>query len=247
MKSWRKNNVAPATLTSLQVAQEVAGLNSLVAKGVELTSKNFKSAIYAAQDVKVQLIRDQHAKCAYCETSLLPIACGEVEHYRPKTGYSQQRGKSYKPAYYWLAYEWKNLMAACPACNRKKGTFFPLMTAKARDIIHQNIQNEDPLILNPYVDIVEEHLEYRMYKIFPKTNPDGSEDIRGRVTIDEVELNRSDLEEARRRVWFDFQFERQGMTYADGLKRTESKMNASGLTKDDVQYQNMFYNQIIRI
>ena len=246
MKSWQKNIATPPSLLMPAIRTEIASLTAKAKSPQGIGSSDFKSAIYAAQDVKSRLIADQHGKCAYCETSLLPIACGDVEHYRPKTSYSQVRRRPYKPAYYWLAYDWKNLMAVCPACNRHKGVWFPLMDPKARDIAHQNISKEDPLILNPYDDCVEEHLEYRAFHVFPKTSKDGSEDIKGRTTIDAVGLEREDLVEERRRAWFAFRNDRQGMTYAEGVRKMENKMKGIGCTRDDIPFQNMFYNQIFQ-
>jgi uncharacterized protein (TIGR02646 family) len=71
-----------------------------------------------------ELLRDiYHKKCAYCETiEHLP----DVEHYRPKKGVT---GVSGHPGYYWLCYEWSNLLPACTFCNSRSGKWnkFPLL------------------------------------------------------------------------------------------------------------------------
>lgn len=247
MKSWQKHNNAPASLTKASVATELVGLTQMANQGQTIDSTHFKSYIYAAEDVKKQLKQDQHGKCAYCETSLLPIGDGEVEHYRPKTTYSDEIVRRQKPAYYWLAYDWDNLFAVCPTCNKTKGDIFPLIDPSKRDIAHQSKCHEEPLILNPYTDVVEEHLEYRAYIICPKVHDDGTEDPRGRATIEILGLKRESLVEERRRAWFAFQFDRGRKNYANALKLLERKMRHMGCTKDDIAFQNMFYNQVIKI
>ncbi|MDY0988200.1 hypothetical protein SOM12_12310 [Flavobacterium sp. CFBP9031] len=57
-------------------------------------------------------------KCAYCER----IYVLDVEHYRPK---GEIRGLNNElirnNGYYWLGYEWSNLIPACITCNRQGG------------------------------------------------------------------------------------------------------------------------------
>ena len=112
-----------------------------------------RRAIYAAPDVKSRLIADQHGKCAYCETRFLHSSPGDVEHYRPKAGYRQTApGPVQGPGYYWLAYEWSNLLFACEDCNRqRKHQLFPLRNdpaGRARTH-HDNLAQEQPLLLQP--------------------------------------------------------------------------------------------------
>ena len=112
-----------------------------------------RRTIYAAADVKKHLIADQHGKCAYCETLFLHSSPGDVEHYRPKAGYRQAATSPVEgPGYYWLAYEWSNLLFACEDCNRiRKHQLFPLRNdpnGRARNH-HHNEARELPLLLNP--------------------------------------------------------------------------------------------------
>jgi hypothetical protein len=82
----------------------------------------FDSKIYGDKTVKQALIDAQHKKCCFCED--LVGEDGDVEHFRPKSAYSQQRKFQY-PGYYWLAYDWNNLYLSCSACNqRHKKNFF---------------------------------------------------------------------------------------------------------------------------
>lgn len=122
-----------------------------------------KSSIYAHQSVKKALMNAQHNKCAYCET-LNPTSHDVVEHFRPKNGWQQKRGDSLsKPAYFWLGYEWKNLLFACDLCNdaAHKGNLFPLANPSQRaDAANPDVANEKPLLINPYTIDPDRHIEW---------------------------------------------------------------------------------------
>ena len=93
------------------------------------------SSIYAATDVKVALVRTHHGKCAFCESRLLHVSHGDVEHFRPKAGYNIFDWNSLSGmseldhrGYFWLAYEWENLYLSCQICNQTyKKNFFAMM------------------------------------------------------------------------------------------------------------------------
>ena len=77
-----------------------------------------KSSIYGHVTVKDQLIFDQHEKCCFCEADFTANGYGDVEHFRPKSGYQTVvKGPLIKPGYYWLAYDWSNLLFSCQVCN----------------------------------------------------------------------------------------------------------------------------------
>ena len=76
--------------------------------------------------------------CAYCEGAVEAVYVGDAEHYRPKGEVTQRdnHGRevvirspdgSPHPGYYWLAYDWRNVLPSCYKCNtyRGKGTQFP--------------------------------------------------------------------------------------------------------------------------
>src|SRR5574341_1145443 len=63
-------------------------------------------------------------KCAYCETLIAENHPGDIEHFRPKGRVTDSMGRQLMvqdengeeyphPGYYWLAYDWKNLLLAC--------------------------------------------------------------------------------------------------------------------------------------
>src|SRR6266511_3690577 len=96
------------------------------------------SKIYGAKSVKNALLRAQHNKCCYCESKFRHTSYGAVEHYRPKGSVKQAPGlKEEYPGYYWLAYDWNNLLVSCERCNTShKGNLFPLMDNNTRTRSH---------------------------------------------------------------------------------------------------------------
>lgn len=86
-----------------------------------------------------------------------------VEHFRPKSGWRQKpRDSLNKSAYFWLSYEWENLLFACDRCNdvAHKGNLFPLSNpSKRADSANPDVGNEKPLLINPYIIDPEHHIE----------------------------------------------------------------------------------------
>lgn len=117
-------------------------------------------------------------KCAYCESRIGGTQPGDIEHYRPrrKVAYedlspvtvdSNGGDEVPHPGYYWLAYEWSNLLYACIDCNRinkkkhggvlvGKWSRFPVDGEHATEPGGE--VNERPRLLNPLVDEPDEHL-----------------------------------------------------------------------------------------
>ena len=67
-------------------------------------------------------------KCAYCESLITNNQPGDVDHYRPKGRVMDANnkpvmittalGENPHPGYYWLAYQFSNLLPSCIDCNR---------------------------------------------------------------------------------------------------------------------------------
>ena len=87
---------------------------------------------YRHADVKQQLISDCHGKCIYCESKILHISPGNIEHMRPKSRFPEQVCK------------WSNLGLVCDECNRRKGN-------KWHDPRSRSFRN-------PFVDGPDEHI-----------------------------------------------------------------------------------------
>lgn len=163
----------------------------------------FDGALYAHRTVRQALERAQHAKCGYCEARSSPL---DVEHYRPKGSVRQARGEAeQRPGYYWLAYEWSNLLLACVLCNQVrqdstgmptgKGSLFPLAKPSQRARSHHDsLAQEAPQLLLAYEDDFDEHIDYRQHMPLAKTE-------RGRVTIDVLRLQGKDHLTLRKDRW----------------------------------------------
>lgn len=155
---------------------------------------DFHSKIYGAASVKNALKADQHEKCAFCESKFAATGYGDVEHFRPKGGFTQNPGdRIEKPGYYWLAYEWQNLTFSCQICNQQfKKNYFPLANPSLRvRTHHDDIGREKPLLVDPVTEDPAQQLGFRSEVVYGKTN-------RGQTTVEALGLNRGPLLERRR-------------------------------------------------
>jgi hypothetical protein len=153
-----------------------------------------------------------HGKCAYCETR----GVIEIEHYRPKKG-PRQKGHH---GYYWLCYEWTNLVPACHDCNRigtGKGAQFPLAGLagsrrsrpgeSAPGIIdltmslasHTYLMSEQPLLLHPELDNPKHHLKFEVDSENSYIEIKGCS-ARGEKSIKVYNLHRKALTRGRKEV-----------------------------------------------
>jgi uncharacterized protein (TIGR02646 family) len=135
-------------------------------------------AKYRNQAIKEALVNIFHGKCAYCESRIVHIDYGHIEHFRPKSVTKFRR----------LTFVWNNLFLACAKCNGSeyKGDRFPE-------------QDEGGPPINPCDDLPEEHLVFffdtisKVASVFHKTE-------QGRISIDLFGLNRPDLRSHRSKM-----------------------------------------------
>ena len=168
----------------------------------------FRNDVYGADVVRAALGELFFDKCGYCEFKLARTDL-DVDHYRPKGAVAEAKCH---PGYYWLAYDWSNLIPACKFCNEKrrelpkwpatkrssssgKADSFPLVDENKRAWSPESdISLEDPLLLNPTAEDPSEHLTF---------DPDGiaapSTD-KGEASISVFNLNARRLYEMRRCV-----------------------------------------------
>ena len=154
----------------------------------------FDPQIYAHETVKAALVLAHHGKCCFCEIKIGTE--GDVEHFRPKAGcQSSASGPLLRPGYYWLAYEWDNLLLACKSCNQLwKKNLFPLLNENDRARCHKDdLLLEDPLLINPAETDPQDFISFREEIAFPV---DGN--VKGKITIAVLGLNRPNLWEKRR-------------------------------------------------
>ena len=161
-----------------------------------------KASIYAHAAVKTTLREAQRDKCAYCET-LNPTSHDVVEHFRPKNGWRQRRGDPLRyPEYFWLAYDWENLLFACDRCNDAghKQNLFPLRNPSRRaTAASHDIKREQPLLLNPYDNKdPEKHIEWSRDVPRPRNRS-----RMGRATIETFRLAEDSLLLRSRRRYLD--------------------------------------------
>lgn len=164
------------------------------------------SSTYCGNEVRLALKEIYKNKCAYCETDTSAGTVLRIEHYRPRNGIKGEKHSGY----YWLIYEWSNLLAACENCNRAKSNAFPIDRDGKRatgpvyikgklskgDCLasSKTLRAEKPLILHPEIDEPEKNIIFL---------PDGmAKGItrQGRQTIDLCKLNRGALVLARKKV-----------------------------------------------
>ncbi len=128
---------------------------------------------YHYRDSTIEALRKIYKyKCGYCETHESAGASLRVDHYRPKARvkHSPDHG-----GYYWLGYEWSNLILSCEKCNRRKSDHFPIQneanristpafgidgfpTKECCRADRKILLDESPLLLNPELDDPDTHL-----------------------------------------------------------------------------------------
>lgn len=190
----------PTVLTTLGTAQNRYNRGLYRKYRIEFRdgsrSFDFDTAIYAHPAVKECLIAAQHGKCAFCEAKIGHISYGDIEHFRPKGGVRQTSSSPLKtPGYYWLAYEWTNLLLSCQLCNQRfKANHFPLEKGSPRARFHgHDVTRERTMFINPAAEDPEVVIGFREHVPIALGN-----DARARRTIRRLGLRRPELNEHRR-------------------------------------------------
>lgn len=146
-------------------------------------------------------------KCAACERDRgIEL---QVDHFRPKKARDNKKDPQYNNlGYYWLCYEWSNLIPLCSSCNRSKSNKFPIKGNRISS--HLNTQNFNPflpydinwlnsiessLLINPETDdnVTSHFIFDRNGKMRYRTDP-------GNETIKVFKLNRRDLRRKRIKI-----------------------------------------------
>lgn len=157
---------------------------------------NISADLYGHAQVRERLNQTHYGKCAFCEVLIpRPYADAHVEHWRPKGSVRQARADvAAPPGYYWLAYEWDNLLLACLFCNRdNKSTIFPLDNPDQRALDHHHpLAAEIPLLLKPDDGSDPRH-DIEFIEEIPRAR---NQSRRGKVTIEVLGLDR--LEHTKR-------------------------------------------------
>jgi len=192
----------PASLITQRCQDLIA--DALREKGAH----DFKNGVYGAPDVRTALDAIYNEKCAFCESNTKAGAPMQVEHYRPKAKVTED---STHPGYYWLGYEWSNLLLSCSTCNNRKRNHFELDTGakpqrkpplrsgkldKARCLVTERpLVAELPKLLNPEVENdVRQHFQYDSNGQIRGLTPHGTN------TVTRAYLDRNSLTVARKNV-----------------------------------------------
>jgi hypothetical protein len=179
---------------------------------------SYKTKDGTASKVIDKLNKFYHYKCAYCER----IYKLDVEHYRPKGEVTDENFDIVyvtdatgtliaHPGYYWLCYEWSNLIPSCITCNREGGKnskfptihhheYQPVFTAggildSAACFAPGNpLITEQPYLLHPEID---DPVNFFTFTIDPNKKGiriEGSDATRrGEITADICKLNRDEV------------------------------------------------------
>lgn len=148
------------TLIDLEAIAQLGNGSTIKAKVYQDTYKDVAGNTQSRVRDKLDLV--YYGKCAYCET----FTKAEIEHYRPKKGVDEAPDHN---GYYWLCYEWSNLIPSCHDCNTSggKGNKFPVngirivaplflldrSLAKEDSLANGSVlMSEEPLLLHPEID-----------------------------------------------------------------------------------------------
>ena len=164
----------------------------------------FKTSLYGRKSIKKAVFLSKgppfYGKCAYCEAPIADYQHGDIEHFRPKAGVTDEHDRPIKnhPGYYWLAYDWTNLLPSCAKCNqpgivsgRKVGkrNRFPVKGRHARR--PEEIELEKPHLIHPASGRPEDNPELHLV-VDTRTGIMGHRTERGRMCIEIFALNDRD-------------------------------------------------------
>ncbi|MBS0206775.1 MAG: hypothetical protein JSS49_28205 [Planctomycetes bacterium] len=180
-----------------------------VIKGI-YKRKTIKDAVYFSKKGPF------FGKCAYCECYITDFQHGDIEHFRPKLGVTDENDAPVSitnpdgsltshPGYFWLAYHWQNLLPSCVDCNQPsevdghkvgKHNRFPVQGQHA--FIPAGVSAERPLLLNPLCDEPADHINVDV-----KTGHAIASSPQGAMSISVFGLNLRDRLPEQRRATID--------------------------------------------
>ena len=177
-----------------------AAIRALITGGTPPSSRDF-AALWSRPAVREALFGMHNGRCCYCERLRDRARESDIEHFRPKTAVSDKSPE--RPGYWWLAYEWTNLLFACKTCNEEyKKTHFPIRGERAM-APDDSLDDEEPWLLDPCTDDIEhtmvyDHVTRAKSVLIYGVGPDGE---RANRTTEVIGLNRPRLAQER---WEDF-------------------------------------------
>lgn len=131
-----------------------------------------------------------HGKCGYCETKIENPNAGTADRFRPHNGV-RDKNDYHQDLYWWLTFEWDNLIYCCKTCNQYKANYFPIRGKRAFSD-KDDLSGENKLLLNPCEDDPEKHFYYDEIGHICSDTDEGNQ------TIELLRLNRTSLVESRK-------------------------------------------------
>lgn len=222
-------------------------LNQILKEG---KTHKINSGKYSYQSIREKLLTLYDDKCAYCERKLSfrhrdDSRYFNIEHFRPKGKVTDLIGHR---GYYWLAYEWSNLIPSCRSCNNFKRNKFPIKGKRVFEI-HDDFnkwkansnsyQIEDSLLIHPEIDEPNKHLKFKGVKLKALT-------IKGRYTICVIGLKRDELLIGRQKIFKKYlsKFKNKLKEVMEYLKKTKEFDNLDEILK--MNFNILFDNLINR-
>jgi uncharacterized protein (TIGR02646 family) len=153
----------------------------------------FDGRVYQEKDLTQSLADTFHGKCAYCESPVRVNSFATLDLLRPRSGAVDLDGSYDLNHYWWLAYEWENMLLACVECVRSKGNRFPVGAERANPPARGGtLELEQPHLIDPCTIDPGEHL------IYTEDGYLSSGTKQGATTIEVLSLNREHLVAGRR-------------------------------------------------
>ena len=129
---------------------------------------------------KDALINASFGKCMYCESKILHVYYGDVEHIKPKSKFPE------------LKYEWDNIGYVCAKCNGAKGDKY----------------FEDTPFINPYIEDPESHVVPIGAFLYPKKGSERGEITIREIALNEnvalVEKRQERIDEVNKAITASF-------------------------------------------
>jgi uncharacterized protein (TIGR02646 family) len=196
----RRPTQAPAALDSAAVKTARKTIADIAARTKPL-SDEFPS-LWGNKEVRRALCTMQSKKCGYCERRRDMTRESDIDHFRPKAEITQSPQHK---GYWWLAYEWKNLLFCCRHCNQSyKLNHFPILDeAKRVSSETQPLSDESAYLIDPCSDDdLEDYFIYYVNngakKVYILPRPDDPWNrAKADKTIELLQLNRDELLDER--------------------------------------------------
>ncbi len=194
-------------------------IHEIVEKGSLPKKKDF-TPVWGEQKVRDALHGMQQGRCCYCERFREVNRESDVEHFRPKTEITEERGAG---GYWWLAYDWDNLFLSCRYCNQEhKKKFFPIRGTRARKK-GADLKAEDAYLIDPAQENPEDHISYDWVTVPRQVIPNGrgNDRERGDRTIEICGLDHPTLNSQRYGILKSLRQLETKMKYAMYLEDTD--------------------------